>query len=128
MISAASRSTAPEAPVVPTPLIAPFITIDSLSVFAVGIRSKGCTSTDDIGSFAVAMSLDGADLERLSGDMLTVRGGANAQRPRGRVSGTLELSGSRIGAHSLTGRGQMRLKEATIYELPVVVALLKVLW
>ncbi len=87
----------------------------------------GRASTDDIGSFAVAMSLNGADLERLSGGMLNFRSGADAQRPRGRVSGTLELSGSRNGAHSLTGRGQMRLKEATIYELPVVVALLKVL-
>ena len=39
----------------------------------------------------------------------------------------LELAGSRTGTHSLAGRGQLRLHEADIYELPVVVALLKIL-
>jgi hypothetical protein len=87
----------------------------------------GRVTADEAGSFAVAMSLDNADFERLSGDMLAERSAAASQRPRGQVSGTLELSGSRAGSHSLTGRGQMRLKDATIYELPLVVALLKVL-
>jgi hypothetical protein len=87
----------------------------------------GRAAADDAGSFAVTMSLDNADFERLSGDMLAEGSGTAAERPRGRVSGALELSGSRAGSHSLSGRGQMRLKEATIYELPLVVALLKVL-
>lgn len=87
----------------------------------------GRVATDDAGSFAVTMALDNVDFERLSGDILAERSAAASQRPRGRVSGSLELSGSRAGSHSLTGRGQMRLKDATIYELPVVVALLKVL-
>jgi hypothetical protein len=87
----------------------------------------GRATADDAGSFAVTMSLDNADFERLSGDMLADRSGSATERPRGRVSGALELTGSRAGSHSLSGRGQMRLKEATIYELPLVVALLKVL-
>lgn len=87
----------------------------------------GRVTADEAGSFAVTMSLDNADVERLSGDMLAERSAAASQRTRGRISGALELSGSRAGSHSLTGRGQMRLKDATIYELPVVVALLKVL-
>ncbi len=91
------------------------------------LAADGRVTADDTGSFGVTMSLDNADFERLSGDMLADRSGAAAERPRGRVSGALELSGSRAGTHSLSGRGQMRLKEATIYELPLVVALLKVL-
>jgi hypothetical protein len=43
------------------------------------------------------------------------------------VFGALELSGSRAGPHSLVGRGQVRLRDADIYELPVVLAMLKVL-
>jgi hypothetical protein len=37
------------------------------------------------------------------------------------------VSGSRAGTHSLAGRGQVRLRDADIYELPLVVALLKML-
>ncbi|MFM8709458.1 MAG: AsmA-like C-terminal domain-containing protein, partial [Planctomycetia bacterium] len=46
---------------------------------------------------------------------------------RGRVFGTAEVSGSRAGTHSLAGRGQLRLRDADIYELPLVVAMLKML-
>ena len=41
--------------------------------------------------------------------------------------GVLDLSGSRAGPHSLVGRGQVRLRDADIYDLPVVLAMLKVL-
>jgi hypothetical protein len=37
------------------------------------------------------------------------------------------VTGSRAGRHSLAGRGQVRLRDADIYELSVVVALLKIL-
>jgi hypothetical protein len=37
------------------------------------------------------------------------------------------VSGSRAGTHSLAGHGQVRLRDADIYELPLVVALLKIL-
>jgi hypothetical protein len=87
----------------------------------------GRMTADEAGSFAVAMSLDGADVERLTGEMREVGPAADARRYRGRLSGSLELTGARGGTHSLAGRGQVRLKDATIHELPVVVALLKVL-
>jgi hypothetical protein len=81
----------------------------------------------------VTASLQEADLERLAGDSFGPAVGATpgavaaGHRYRGRVFGSLEVSGSRAGAHSLVGRGQLRLRDADIYELPVVVALLKVL-
>lgn len=74
------------------------------------------------GNFAVSATLGEADLERLAGD---VSGGPH--RYRGRVFGGLEVTGSRAGTHSLAGRGQLRLRDADIYELPVIVALLKIL-
>ena len=76
----------------------------------------------DPGGFALAASLGDADLERLAGDTLS-----SAHPYRGRVFSTVEVSGSRGGAHSLAGRGQVRLRDADIYELPLVVAMLKML-
>ncbi len=74
------------------------------------------------GTFAVSVTLGEADLERLAGDL-----SGGPQRYRGRVFGGVEVTGSRAGTHSLAGRGQVRLRDADIYELPVIVALLKIL-
>ena len=82
----------------------------------------GSVAAGEPGTFAVAASLAEANLERLAGETLST-----AHPYHGRVFGTVEVSGSRAGAHSLAGRGQLRLRDADIYELPVVVALLKML-
>ncbi len=74
------------------------------------------------GRFTVNAALSDADLERLTSEATGVAHGY-----RGRMQAGLEISGSRTGSHSLTGRGQMRLRDADLYELPVVVALLKIL-
>ncbi len=88
----------------------------------------GSVTAGETGTFAVAASLADADLERLAADAIaSLPGTTAAQRYRGKVFGAIEVSGSRAGAHSLVGRGQLRLREADIYELPVIVALLKVL-
>ena len=88
----------------------------------------GSVAAGESGTFAVAASLTDADLERLAVDALaSLPGTTAAQRYRGKVFGAIEVSGSRAGTHSLVGRGQLRLREADIYELPVIVALLKVL-
>ena len=82
----------------------------------------GSVSASAPGAFTLAAALGDADLERLAGD---VTGAAN--RYRGRVFGGVEVTGSRAGRHSLAGRGQVRLRDADIYELSVIVALLKIL-
>jgi hypothetical protein len=82
----------------------------------------GNAAAGDPGGFALTASLAESDLERLVGDTLSA-----AHPYRGRVFGTVELSGSRAGTHSLAGRGQLRLRDADIYELPLVVAMLKML-
>ena len=74
------------------------------------------------GGFRVMVGLEGASLERLVADLT---GASTAYR--GALEGTLELAGFRSARHSLTGRGHMRLQDADLYELPLIVALLKVL-
>ena len=82
----------------------------------------GSVAAGDAGAFTVTASLANADLARVAGDM---SGGPH--RYRGRVHGGIEIRGSRAGTHSLVGRGQVKLTDADIYELPVTVALLKIL-
>ena len=86
----------------------------------------GTVASGDGGAFALSATLGDADLERITADV--VRPLAGGGKPfRGRVFGSLELNGSRAGTHSLAGRGQVRLRDADLYELPVVLSLLKVL-
>ena len=82
----------------------------------------GSVAAGEAGGFAVSVTVADADLERIVGDVT----GAS-HRYRGRLQGSLELAGSRAGAHALSGRGQVRLRDADLYELSVVVALLKML-
>ena len=82
----------------------------------------GSAAAGPAGRFSVAASLQDADIQRLASEAT-----AAPQRSRGRLTAGIELTGSRAGAHSLAGRGQVRLRDADIYELPVVVALLKIL-
>lgn len=52
---------------------------------------------------------------------------AGEQDLRGKVFAQVELDGTGRGIHNLGGTGKMQLRDADIYELPVMVALLKVL-
>ena len=82
----------------------------------------GSVAAGEGGGFSVTAALADADLGRLAGDLC---GGPH--RYQGRVQGGIEIRGSRAGSHSLVGQGQVRLADADIYELPVMVALLKIL-
>jgi hypothetical protein len=81
----------------------------------------GSVEAGEAGRFTVGLALGDADLSRLA----TETTGA-AHRYRGRLQAGVEVSGSRSGSHSLAGRGQLRLRDADLYELPVIVALLKI--
>jgi hypothetical protein len=74
------------------------------------------------GAFRLMVGLEAASLERLVADL---SGASTAYR--GKLEGTMELTGIRSAQHSMTGRGRLRLDDADLYELPLVVALLKVL-
>lgn len=86
------------------------------------MQLDGNVAAGESGRFTVAVAIADADLGRLGADL---SGGPTSSR--GRVQGMVEVSGSRAGTHSLSGRGQLRLRDAHLYELPVIVALLKIL-
>ncbi|QDU95710.1 AsmA-like C-terminal region-containing protein [Lignipirellula cremea] len=71
--------------------------------------------------FTMNLQLSDADLATIA---------LEVGRPRqmsGQMFAALELNGNHLGAPSLRGRGAFRLRDANIYELPVVLALLKLL-
>ena len=82
----------------------------------------GSVQTSGSGGFGVTASVHDADLGRLMAEST----GA-FQRYKGRLNAGLELRGSRAGSHSLAGRGNVRLRDADLYELSVIMALLKIL-
>ena len=72
--------------------------------------------------FNLLAELDGCDLPRF----LTETTKSNT-RLRGKVAANLELSGSAAGLHRLQGAGNVRLRDGDIYELPLLLSLLKIL-
>ncbi len=79
-------------------------------------------AANDAGVFTVGMAFSDVDLTRLTSDII-----GRSTTTRGRVQAAVEVSGTRSGTHSLAGRGHVRLRDANLYELPVVVSLLKIL-
>lgn len=73
-------------------------------------------------NFGIKMSLANSDLARFSKERLS-----GEHDLSGRVYAILQLSGSNKGLYALQGSGQVRLRNADVYELPVMVRLLKLL-
>ena len=67
-------------------------------------------------------SLSQADLGRFTQETV-----AGRQKLSGKVAATIDLSGEGRGLHKLQGRGNVTLREADVYEVPLMVALLKIL-
>lgn len=72
--------------------------------------------------FGINAALSGGDLQRFARESL--RG---QQQLRGDVLAHVQVTGNGSGLHSLVGSGNIQLRNADIYELPISIALLKVL-
>jgi hypothetical protein len=72
--------------------------------------------------FSLAAQLSAADLGRYAREMLPGR-----QDLSGKVLATARLWGGERGPHTLRGEGRIRLRDGDIYELPVMVSMLKML-
>ncbi len=70
--------------------------------------------------YAVYATLSGADLARCAQEAI-----AGKQKLSGVVSANVDLHGAGRGIHHLDGRGSVSLTDADLFELPVIVALLK---
>ena len=82
----------------------------------------GRVESGDQGTFSVTAALEESDLERLAGEAI-----GSSQKYTGKVFGSIEINGTRAGTHALSGRGEMRLRDADLYELPLIVSTLKIL-
>ncbi|HVA50019.1 MAG TPA: AsmA-like C-terminal region-containing protein [Pirellulales bacterium] len=72
--------------------------------------------------YSVYATLAGADLARCGQEAI-----AGQQRLSGLVSAEVDLHGTGRGIHHLGGRGSVELRDAKVFELPVMLALLKTL-
>jgi hypothetical protein len=77
---------------------------------------------DNNPNFQLELALGASDLSRFANERL---GGPSDMN--GTVSGTLLLSGSGPNTQSFNGSGELHVVDANIYELPVLVSMLKVL-
>lgn len=61
------------------------------------------------------------------GQMLIDLGQQNRAQTSGRLFGNISLTGTMEGPHTYDGKGSMQLRDANLYQLPIAVAMLKVL-
>src|SRR5690606_4998530 len=79
-------------------------------------------SFDEIPKYRTDATLAGVSLARLMIERL------HGQRAfNGKLAATMSLEGTGRSLHTLTGKGEVKVTEANIYELPLLVGLLKVL-
>ncbi|MEX2173433.1 MAG: AsmA-like C-terminal region-containing protein [Pirellulaceae bacterium] len=71
------------------------------------------------GEFQVQAALENADLKAIVRDVPRQRGLS------GKVFGVVNVSGTMQGMHTWRGNGQVRLRDADIYQLPVMIAVLQ---
>jgi hypothetical protein len=91
-------------------------------VFGGQLMVDGEFLASEAGEFYVQGALDNARLEQLTRELAPRLTGLV-----GNASAGLRLAGDRSGQQSLRGQGYVRLAEARMYQLPVIVALVKVL-
>jgi hypothetical protein len=71
--------------------------------------------------YTLQATVTDGDLARFAGEQLPGK-----QKLKGKVGAGIMLKGAGPGLHGISGHGQVRLREADIYELPLMVALLNI--
>ncbi len=86
------------------------------------LEADGKVLLEETPRYAIQAAVDNVDLKKFCGEALPGR-----QKVKGRLQAGVQLTGNAAGLHTLLGNGQVQLRDADIYQLPVMVALLKVL-
>jgi hypothetical protein len=94
----------------------------SADVFGGKLAAGGELSLADDRRFQLTTNLESADLAEIARQLAPHQQGLS-----GKVFAAAALSGTTAGRHTWRGGGQVRLRDADIYELPVMIALFKVL-
>jgi hypothetical protein len=80
----------------------------------------GRVTFGEVPKYSIYATLNGADLARCAQEAITGK-----EKFSGVVSASVDLHGSGRGIHHLGGRGSISLTDADLFELPVIIALLK---
>lgn len=91
-------------------------------VFQGLLSTDGAVSLGDDGKFTLACKLEQANLAAIARET-----SAPTSDVQGKVFGVLQMSGTTRGKHTWRGGGNVRLREANLYKVPVMLAMLKLL-
>ena len=91
-------------------------------LFGGTLFADGWTMLEAEPRYGVNATLTDADLAICAREVV-----AGPQRMRGKITATADLTGRGWSRNSIVGRGAIRLSGADIYELPVMISLLKIL-
>ena len=94
----------------------------SAKIFGGTVDADGWISLGSQPRYNIRANLVNADLATCAREMA-----GNSRNLRGRLSGNVELGGFGHNRAALSGQGSLHLREANIYELPVMVSMLKIL-
>ncbi|MFZ5832869.1 MAG: hypothetical protein ACOY3P_22510 [Planctomycetota bacterium] len=94
----------------------------SAKLFGGTVTGDGWASFTPELRYGLQASLTGADVTRCAREAVP-----DAQTLRGMLSATVDLRGKGRSCNDLGGRGRIQLRDADVYDLPVMVALLKIL-
>jgi hypothetical protein len=86
------------------------------------LLADGWVTLGDRPKFALQAALSDGDLAQLAKENIRGR-----HHLKGKIYATASVEGTGQSVHTLTGSGKIHLRDADVYELPVVVSLLKVL-
>ena len=92
------------------------------TLFGGRVFADGWVRLGETPRFGIQAKLAEADLHRCATEMISGR-----QKLRGKIWGDVDLRGSGCSMNQVSGRGQVLLRDADIYELPVMISLLKIL-
>ncbi len=91
-------------------------------IFGGTVTADAIVQLEKESAFRLQSQLSGGDLNQFAREMMSGR-----QKLGGRISASLDLQGTAAGTHTFRGGGNVRLRDADVFELPQMVAMLKVL-
>jgi len=92
------------------------------TLFGGNVYGDGWVQLGAAPRFGLHATLSEADLSRCAKELI-----AGRQNLQGKILATVDLRGAGKTVHTLGGHGSIRLRDADIYELPLMVSLLKLL-
>jgi len=94
----------------------------SATMFGGVVALDGQVRLSEEAPFQLSATMEGADLPQVMHELAPRQNSLT-----GKVFGSVNLTGTGQGVHTYRGDGQIRLRDANIYELPVMIAMLKML-